>query len=110
MQPPQLSVQLSPGLAHVRMPLRPKVRACASPIREFALEWQATPDVHAIARLPPRLLPAGGIEQEVVLEAAIDLPYPAQCASLVARVRSWSSNAQQEVVLDTPIASCTEGP
>jgi hypothetical protein len=111
MHAPQLSLQLSPGLARLRMPLRPKSKGCPSPIVALSLEWQATPDVRAVATVPQRLLPRPSpIEQEVVLEAAIDLPYAARCASIEANVITWSSNPNQEVVIDTPITTCTEGP
>jgi hypothetical protein len=106
---PELDVRLSPGVAHVRMPLRLRAGPCEQPMRSFGLEWQATPDVlaRAEARLVEAKLPAV-IEQAATFEADIDLPYPAHCQGL--RVRIMTRDQGDFAMIDTVISACTEGP
>ncbi|MGZ3450104.1 MAG: hypothetical protein ACXVEF_10955 [Polyangiales bacterium] len=103
---PGARVKLAANRVEIDLPLQPAASACVFDARALLVDYDSAA-THV--RLHTADVPTGArVEQELVVHAAFDLPYPTRCANL--RVAALLAGSPQLIEVDTPIASCTETP
>lgn len=99
-------VKVSGNRLELELPLHPAASACVFDARALVVDYDF-PFTHV--RLHAANIPTGTrVEQELVVRAAYELPYPARCASL--RVFALLAGNPGMIEVDTKLASCSEAP
>jgi hypothetical protein len=99
-------VKLTARRIEIDVPFRPAASACVFDARALVVDYDA-PSTHV--RLHTTSIPTNArVEQELVVHAGFDLPYPTHCASL--RLFALQAGSPSMIEVDTKIASCTESP